>query len=150
MAPSVGGRRDIRGSSLAVAVVAIVASMTAVAADTWPPLRQGMWEIARTMQSPGGGPPTTMPLKRCMNPSDEWQRQQDNLTKAGCTMTPVKKSGNTYTFSASCNMMGVASKTTTTIVAEGDSAYTMTVEGETDGKPTKEKATGKRLGDCTK
>jgi hypothetical protein len=150
MAFNAGMTWGVRGIVLAAAFVAIVAGASAGAADQWPPLRQGMWEIARTMQPPGSGAPTTVSSKRCMTPADEWQRQQDNLTKAGCTMTPVKNSGNSYTFSSSCTIMGVSSKTTTTIVAEGDSAYTMTVDGVTDGKPMKEKATGKRVGDCTR
>jgi hypothetical protein len=44
--------------------------------------------------------------------------------------------------------MGITSTTTTTIVVEGDSAYTLTVEGTTDGQPTKESAKARRTGDC--
>ena len=136
---------------LAVAVVAatiIAVGLSVSAAGPWPPLRQGMWEISRVMQAPGGGPPKTVSTKRCMNPADEWDRQHASLTKGGCRISPVTKTGNTYTFTASCNVMGTSSNTTSTIVAEGDSAYTLTVDGQTDGSPTKEKATGTRIGDC--
>lgn len=136
--------------ALAAGVAAFLMLTTTVWARQWPPLRQGMWEIVRTIQPPGGSAPKTLPLKRCMNPADEWTRQQTNLTKAGCTFSPVKQSGSTYTFTATCNVMGSSSVSTTTIVVESDSAYTQTVEGTMDGKPTKEKAVGRRTGDCTK
>lgn len=150
MALEIGRRPRSVWWVIAAGGVACLVLPSTLSARQWPPLRQGIWEIVRTMHATGGGAPKTVPLTRCMNPADEWQRQQANLTKAGCTMTPVKQSGSTYTFSSTCNVMGVSSKTTTTIVAQGDSAYTMTVEGTTDGKPTKETATGKRTGDCTK
>jgi len=47
-------------------------------------------------------------------------------------------------------VMGTTSATTTTIVVESDSAYTLTVEGTTDGQPTKETARARRVGDCVR
>jgi hypothetical protein len=137
-------------SGLAAAfVLALVAAMaTPLVAQDWPRLRQGMWEITRTIQAPGGGAPKIIPVKKCMDPAAEWQTQNARLSKAGCTFSPVKHSGSIYTFSSNCSVMGVTSATTTTIVVESDSAYTMTVEGTTDGRPTKETAKAHRVGDC--
>jgi len=136
---------------VATITLASALAITAQAfAQEWPSLRHGMWDITRTMQAPGGGAPKTVTAKRCMDPAADWQRQNAQLTQAGCTFTPIKRSGSTYTFSSSCNVMGVSSTTTTTIVVESDSAYTLTVEGKTDGEPTKEVMKAKRIGDCAK
>ena len=119
-------------------------------AQQWPGLKQGMWEFTRTMQAPGGGAPKTVTSKRCTDPTADMQRQNATLTKAGCTISAPVKKGNTYTFTAACNVMGMTSNTTSTLVVESESAYTLTVEGTTDGQPTKEVMKALRTGDCTK
>lgn len=131
---------------LASALVAVAPAL----ADEWPTLRHGMWDLTRTMQLPGGGAPKTVTAQRCMEPAADWQRQNAQLAKAGCTFTPVVRSGSTYTFSATCNVMGVSSSSKTTIVVESDSAYTLTVDGTTDGEPTHEVMKAKRVADCAK
>lgn len=119
-------------------------------AQQWPALRQGMWEFTRTMQPPGGGAATTVTSKRCIDPVADMQRQNANLSKAGCTISAPAQSGKTYTFTAACKMMGVQSNTKSTLVVEGDSAYTLTVEGTADGQPVKELLKARRTGDCTR
>lgn len=151
MFPGLRFRHSTRALRVIAATLACGFAITAqTIAQEWPSLRQGMWDITRTMQTPGGGAPKTVTAKRCMDPAADWQRQNAQLTKAGCTFTPVKRSGSTYTFSSSCNVMGVSSTTTTTIVVESDSAYTLTVEGKTDGEPTHEVMKARRIGDCAK
>ena len=135
---------------MAITLVSALALTALAIAQEWPSLRQGMWEITRTMQAPGGGAPKTVTAKRCMDPAADWQKQNAQLTKAGCTFTPIKHSGGTYTFSSSCNVAGMSSTTTTTIVVESDSSYTLTVEGTTDGAPTHEVMKARRVGDCAK
>ena len=137
--------------SLALAAALVMAVLGAsVTAQEWPPLQQGMWEVVRTMTAPGGGQPKTLTAKRCIDPSEDWKRQNATLAKAGCTFTPMRRSGNTFTFTAACKVMGTSSSSTTTIVYESPTAYTMTVAGTTDGKPTKEEARGRRVGDCSR
>ena len=151
MQPGHRFRNDSRVVRVMAVTLASALALTALAiAQEWPSLRQGMWEITRTMQAPGGGAPKTVTAKRCMDPAADWQKQNAQLTKAGCTFTPIKRSGSTYTFSSSCNVMGISSTTTTTIIVESDSAYSLTVEGKTDGEPTKEVMKAKRIGDCAK
>jgi hypothetical protein len=146
------GRRGRLGrEALLTLVLAIVASVTAtVVGQEWPPLRQGMWEIVRTMQPPGGGAANVVTSRRCITPSDEWKRQHAQLSKAGCTISPIRHSGSTYSFTSTCNVMGISSSTTTTIVMQNDSAYTLTVVGTTDGQPTREEVKAKRIGDCSR
>jgi len=135
---------------VAVAVsLAIAAAVPAgLSAQHWPTLKQGMWEYTRTMQAPGGGAPRTISSKRCVDPVADMQRQNATMTKAGCTISALVRSGNTYTFSSSCKVMGVSSNTKSTMVVESDSAYTLTVEGTADGAPVKEVMKARRIGDC--
>ena len=74
------------------------------------------------MQTPGGGAPKVVNSKRCMDPVADWKQQNTRMGQMGCTFSPTKKSGASYTFTAACNVMGTSSKTTTTIVPEGDIA----------------------------
>jgi len=134
---------------LAAAVAVAAALGAAVAAQEWPALQQGMWEIVRTLDTRGGAP-RTITDKRCMDPSEEWKRQNATMARAGCTATPIKRSGNTYTFSAACKMAGPETSTTTTILVESPTAYTMKVVGTSGGQPVKEEAKGRRVGDCTR
>jgi len=119
-------------------------------AQQWPVLKQGMWEFTRTMQPPGGGAPKVVTSKRCIDPAADMQRQNATLAKSGCTISAPARAGNTYTFTAACKVMGISSNTTSTLVVESDSAYTLTVEGTTDGEPTKETMKARRTGDCAK
>jgi hypothetical protein len=133
---------------LLFAVVLAAAWLAEPFAQQWPALRQGMWEYTRTMQPPGGGAATTMTSKRCTDPVADMQSQNAKLAKAGCTISAPVKSGIAYTFTATCKMMGVQSNTKSTLVVESDSAYTLTVEGTTDGQPVKELMKARRTGDC--
>jgi hypothetical protein len=138
------------GTRFGLAVSMILAVSAVVAAQEWPSLKQGMWEISRTMQAPGGGAPKVANSTRCMDPVADWKQQNARMGQMGCTFSPMKKTGASYTFTASCNVMGTSSKTTTTIVPEGDSAYTLTVTGTTDGEPTNETMKAKWVGACTR
>jgi hypothetical protein len=143
-------RRRLSRIVTAMAAAAVAAWVIGLEARQWPVLKQGMWEFNRTIAAPGGGPPKTVASKRCTDPTADMQRQNATLTKAGCIISVPTKKGSTYTFTAACNVMGVTSHTTSTLVVESDSAYTLTVEGTTDGRPTSEVLKARRTGDCTK
>lgn len=132
------------------ALVAALAISSGALADEWPALRHGMWDITRTMQPPGGGEPKAITTKRCMDPVEEWKRQRTQLTQAGCTFSPIQRSGSTFTFTSACDTMGVSSKSTTTIVVESEGAYTLTVDGTMDGRASHEVMKARRVGDCPK
>jgi hypothetical protein len=78
------------------------------------------------------------------------QSQNAKLARAGCTSSAPVRSGNTYTFTATCKMMGVQSNTKSTLVVESDSAYTLTVEGTAAGQPVNELMKARRTGDCSR
>lgn len=116
----------------------------------WPTLRHGEWEITRTMENPGGGAPRVVTAKRCMTPAEDWDRQNAQLEKAGCAFSAVTRDASGYWFTATCKLMGTESTSKTTIVPEGDSAYTLTVTGTTGGRSTREVMKARRVGECAR
>jgi hypothetical protein len=143
-------RRVTPRIALVLALSIVAAWIAGLGAQQWPVLKQGMWEFTRTMQVPGGGQPKTVTSKRCTDPAADMQRQNATLTKSGCTISAPVRRGDSYTFTAACNVMGVTSNTTSTIVVESDSAYTLTVDGTTDGQATHEVMKARRIGDCAR
>jgi hypothetical protein len=133
------------------AVLAFAAFMAgpAIAADEWPALRQGMWDFNRSIEGMApGGQPKVVETRRCLNPTEEFRRQKEMLTKSGCTFTPVTRSGNVYTYSATCKMQGMSGTSKSVLTAEGDSAYTLRVDSDFGGQPTRELLKARRTGDC--
>jgi hypothetical protein len=137
-------RRTWCAFGLALAGVLALCGILSAREDL-PVFRQGMWSFSRVVN----GKPVES--TRCTNPTDDMKRQNASLQKAGCTFSPVKKSGTTYTFDADCaiKMPAIKSHSTSTLTAESDSAYRLEVTGTTDGQPTKESLVARRVGDCT-
>lgn len=135
---------------LCSAVMILMCAAVAVAAEL-PQFRKGMWEYSRVMADPSGKP-KTVSRSECSNPGEDMKKQNEMLTKSGCTFSPLQQQGNAYTFTAECSMSAgnqkIVSKTTSTITVESDSVYTVKVEGETNGARTSETLTARRTGDC--
>ena len=117
--------------------------------DDLPALRQGLWKFQRTV----GG--KKIETTKCTSPTEDMKKMNMNLEKSGCRFTPVKRSGNVYTFSADCSMKmpsgpTMNSRSTSVITVESESAYRVEVDVVTDGQPSKERLVAKRIGDCTK
>jgi len=140
-------------AAIAVALLATVgfATMLPARADEPPRFRQGMWEFDRT--APGG---QKMHTTQCTNPSDDMKRQNEMIEKrGGCKISPMQQSGNTYTFSADCNMNSpqggmVSFRSTSVMTVENDSAYKIdvTTSAGQPGPMGKEQLTAHRIGDC--
>lgn len=134
---------------LILSIVALCAAGTAAAADQWPPLRHGMWEFSRSIETPGkGGKPQTMKTKQCTNPTEDMKRQNEMLSKAGCRFSPVTRSGNIFTYSAQCKMQGMAGTSKSVLTVDGDSSYTIRIESDFGGEATREVLQARRSGDC--
>ena len=72
------------------------------------------------------------------------------MTKVGCTMSPLSKKGNAYTFTADCKIQGVTAHSTSVMTVESDSAYSVRVETRAGSQQTVETLKARRTGDCTK
>jgi hypothetical protein len=117
------------------------------AAQEMPGFRKGLWEFTRTVEGTAGKK-DTMATKKCASPSEDMKKQNEMLTKAGCTFSPVTASGNAYTFSSQCNVQGAVAQSKSVLTAEGDSAYKVEVESQGTGGKTRELLVARRIGDC--
>lgn len=118
-------------------------------ADDWPTLRHGMWEFSRTIETQGKpGKPQTLQTRKCTNPTEEMKRQSEMLTKGGCKFTPVTRSGNAYSYSATCKMQGMSGTSKSVLTVDSDGAYTLRVESDFGGESTREVLRARRAGDC--
>lgn len=140
--------RKATPSLLAAAVAMLCCSPLALAAD-WPIFKLGQWTFERTMT--GVGAPAK-PLVRtdCTDPTADQKKQRDMLAKSGCQFTPLEKSGNTYRYSATCKMGGMATTSKSVLVVESAEAYTITVDSDVGGEKSHEVLKAKRVGDCAK
>jgi hypothetical protein len=76
------------------------------------------------------------------------KRQNEMLTKGGCRFTPVTRSGNAYSYSATCKMQGMSGTSKSVVTVDGDSAYALRVESDFGGESTREVLRARRTGDC--
>ena len=134
-----------------LATVVLTAAALPARGDEPPRFRQGLWEFTRT--APGG---QNMHTTQCTNPSDDMKRQNEMIEKSGgCKISPTQHSGNTYTFSADCNVNSpqggmVSFRSTSVMTVESDSAYKVDVSTSAGqpGPTGKEQLTARRIGDC--
>jgi hypothetical protein len=120
-------------------------------AENLPKFRQGMWEFNRTIENSGEpGKPQTMTVNKCTNPSEDMKKQNEIASKIGCKLSPVTKDGNTYSFTADCNIQNTNVQSKSVITAENDSAYNIDIEVKSDAKNSKEVLKARRTGDCSK
>ena len=120
-----------------------------VLADDLPALRQGLWNFQRTVNG------EKIEATKCTSPTEDMKTMSAKLEKSGCRMSPVKKSGNVYTYTADCSMKmptgaTMNSRSTSVLTVESDSSYRLEVDAVTDGQASKEQLVAKRIGDCPK
>ena len=123
----------------------IVATVTAVLlstlapgpvlADDLPALRQGLWKFQRTV----GG--QKIEMTECTSPTEDMKKMNATLEKSGCRFSPVKKSGNVYTYSADCSMKmptgaTMKSRSTSVMTVASESSYKIEIDVVTDGRHT--------------
>lgn len=103
-------------------------------------------ELNRTFEtSPGKA--QTLNTRKCTDPSDDMKKSQENVIKT-CTTSSVVRSGNSYTFTATCDVQGVTMLSKSVITAESDSAYRIKVETRAGDRVGNELLVAKRTGDC--
>ena len=120
-----------------------------VLADDLPALRQGLWNFQRTVNG------EKIEATKCTSPTEDMKTMNAKLEKSGCRMSPVKKSGNVFTYTADCSMKmptgaTMKSRSTSVLTVESDSSYRLEVDAVTDGQASKERLVAKRVGDCPK
>ena len=118
-------------------------------ADDLPALRQGMWKFQRTVAG------EKIESTQCVNPTEDMRKMNAKLEKSGCRFSPVKKSGNVYTYTADCSIKmpsgaTMNSRSTSVMTVAGESSYKIEIDAVTDGQASKEQLVAQRIGDCPK
>lgn len=120
-------------------------------ADDMPAFRSGMWEFNRTTEYSGSpGKQQTTTVRKCTNPTEDMKKQNEMITKSGCSVSPVSKSGNTYTFTTQCKDENTQGQSKTVMTVENDGAYDLKIESVSGAPGTKEQLRARRTGDCAK
>jgi Protein of unknown function (DUF3617) len=130
---------------ISIPIILISLAMPAMA-DDLPVFRQGLWEFDRSVDG-GDGKPVALTTQKCTDPTADMKKKNE-AAGGTCKMSPVARSGNLYTFSAECTILGVSMQSKSVITAESDSAYKVDVEARQDGITTREQLKAKRVGDC--
>jgi len=136
--------------------VRITATLLAVAAgvataEEPPPLRAGMWEFTRTVEVLGTSDQRgVLTTSKCANPSQDMKGRNQQLSAMGCKVSPMTRSGSTYTFTAECTIKGVAVHSKSVLTVESATAYTVRVESRSSSGGTNETLKARRTGDCEK
>ena len=151
MDPRTGSYRHHTRMIVATVTAVLLSTLASgpVLADDLPALRQGMWNFQRTVNG------EKIEATKCTSPTEDMKKMNAKLEKSGCRMSPVKKSGNVFTYSADCTMKmptgaTMSSRSSSVMTVESDSSYRLDVDAVTDGKASKERMLAKRIGDCPK
>lgn len=129
-------------------------SNTAIAADELPVLKKGLWNFQRSLSGEGmQALPRQVASKRCVDPAADMHKQNAMLSTLGCTLNPVTRQDNRYSFVSECPAsLGLATRMASTIIVDNDSAYRVIIDSEANvnGKVIKshEELTASRERDC--
>jgi len=141
-------RKD-RIVAAATAILLTTLACGPLLADDLPVLRQGLWKFERTVAG------KKIETTKCASPTEDMKKLNATLEKSGCRFSPVKKSGNVYTYTADCSMKmpngaTMNSRSTSVLTVAGESSYKIEIDIVTDGQASKELLVAQRVGDCTK
>lgn len=131
------------------ALLAAALATGSVAAEDLPVFRAGMWEFDRTIEaSTATGKPQTIQTRTCTSPTSDMKAQNEMLTRSGCRFSGISRAGNKYSFSAVCSLQGASGTSKSELTADGDSAYSIRIESNLGGAPSRELLRARRVGDC--
>ena len=131
-----------------IAILAGLATMSPAAmAEDLPVLKPGLWEFKRTVRGEIGKP-LTLDSRKCTDPTADMKKTNAMLAGQGCKFSAVARSGNTYSFSARCQVQGAQYESRSTMTVDGSSAYRVEVTSTGTGPGTKELLVARRIGEC--
>jgi hypothetical protein len=75
------------------------------------------------------------------------------LKKSGCRISPVKNSGNVYTYTVECSLKMPSgstfnSRSSSVMTVVSESSYKIEIDVVTDRQSSKELLVARRIGDC--
>ena len=151
MDPRSGSYRHPRRMLVATGTAILLSTLASgpILADDLPALRQGLWNFQRTVNG------EKIEDTKCTSPTEDMKKMNAKIEKSGCRMSPVKKSGKVFTYTADCSMKlptgaTMSSRSSSVLTVESDSSYRLEVDAVTDGRASKDRMAAKRIGDCPK
>jgi hypothetical protein len=120
-------------AALTVAAAAVPLALGAEALDL-PPRKPGLWELSTKIEKPQTTPPLIAQMCLDAATDRDLMNYTLKLTDSACTKLTSKRDGKALTIEADCSIAGRTSKMKTVIVGDFQSAYTMRIEGTTDGR----------------
>ena len=131
-----------------VAALIVFSSANAAAQQMEP----GEWQFDTTMTSSMMPKPQVGSFTRCVKPEeagDPAKLMEKQQEQSDCTVTPGKKSADTYTWEMSCPKAGMQGKGSAR-VGRGTLESEMQMSGELQGRKfdVTTKTSGRRLGPC--
>jgi Protein of unknown function (DUF3617) len=151
MDPRTGSSWHRKRMIVATATVFLMSTLACgpVLAEDLPALRQGLWKFQRSV----GG--KKLETTKCTSPTEDMKKMNAMLEKSGCRFSPLKKSGNVYTYTADCSMKmptgaTMSSRSTSVMTVDSESSYKIEIDVVTDGQASKELLVAQRIGDCKK
>ncbi len=117
----------------AAALMILAVAMPGLAAEL-PSRKPGLWEVRTSIEN-RNGPGVT--IQQCIDASTDQMMQSSAgpLAQAACSRRDVAKSGDTVTIDSTCTLAGKTATSHAVITGSFDSAYTMTVNSQTDALP---------------
>jgi len=127
----------------------LVLAFAATSAQAGSGMKDGLWEIATTIEMPGlpfQPPPVTM--NHCYTKEDvQDQKKVVPEPEGDCKVTSLKTTGSKVTWQIVCTGKNAA-KGEGEITFKGDSAYEGAMKMDTEGMTMTSRYSAKRLGPC--
>ena len=110
-------------TSLLLATVLVAAALPAVAAQDFPKLKSGLWEMNNSSSRQGSQPARTTTL--CIDNSlqQDMIKMSTGMMAGMCSKSELKASGNKFVGEAVCNIGGSTMKSKSVMTLTGDTSY---------------------------
>ncbi len=138
------------GAALAWLAAAMLFAVNTFGADDLPAFKPGMWNYSMNIETPGSMQPHTQSVRRCSDPTAEIRKKWQALAVETCKFSPIKRDGNRYSYTSSCQKNGMELSLRAVITMESDAAYRVDTESKTNSQVRRESLVAKREGDCVK
>jgi len=134
-------------ASLLIALAA-VAHGAAATPDDLPTFKPGLWSFSLTVNHYGEKDPQVRTMTRCADPGEEIRKKWRSLAMQACQFSPVKHTGNSWSYTSSCNNQGRTVQMKSLIIVNKDNSYRSETQSHTLSQASREIVVARRVSDC--
>jgi hypothetical protein len=113
-----------------------------------PTFQFGLWEYRRTTLRADTAKPQVATIKKCADPGADMREKMENLKQKGCQFAPLKRSGDHYVSSWTCQTASGAMRFRDVLTVKNANSYQDMSETHTTQRVSQQKLEATRLGDC--